>query len=307
MRSTFPSKSSNVRVIGVVCFAILAASVWDLNRLSASPIFVRDDLGRKIVLPCRPQRIVSLEPSVTEELYAVGAGGKLVADDYYADFPAQAKYMPHVNGMLPSREMIVGLHPDLIVLFDQTFTAYKADQWSQQYGVPVYVTNAGTYVGVEHDIANIGGLLGTATDTMRTISVMNHTLQAVRKAVAHKSRPKVFVTIWDKPLMTAGSGTFMNDLIDIAGGVNVAAVRVTGYPAYSPEQLVADDPDIIISGTTGTAILRKSDPGLSMLTLRADRYNRTWAIPDDWTARPGPRLALGLSAMARILHPDAFR
>jgi len=248
-----------------------------------------------------------LEPSVTEVLYAVGAGSKIVADDLYSDYPADAKTKIHVNGLGPSREMVEGLQPDLIVLFDQTFTVQKANEWSATYGAPVYVTNAGTYRGVEDDIRRLGILVGDRESTSSVLWQMDKAYVTVTKAVAGQQKPKVFVVVWNNPLMTAGRGTFISNLINIAGGQDVADKDVAGYPTYSPERLVADDPDIIFTGNIKNSVNPGQVSGLSALSLRAVKDGQCFAIPDDWTARPGPRLADGLLCIAKILHPTRFK
>ena len=270
------------------------------------PISTVDDLGRPIKLAGPPRRIISLEPSVTEVLYAVGCERRIVADDFYSDYPIAAKAKPHVNGVGPSREQMLGLHPDLIILFDQTFTVQKADEWQRTYGVPVYVTNGGTYKAVERDILQIGTLAVSRQRANQVVKSMDDTLTSVTAAVAKQATPKVFVVVWNNPLMTAGRGTFIDDLIHLAGGVDVASAHVVGYPTYSPEQLVADDPDVILTGTTGSVTLKQKVSSLSSLNLCAETSGFSFAVPDDWTVRPGPRLALGLEAIARVLHPKCF-
>jgi iron complex transport system substrate-binding protein len=286
--------------------AILGLTVALAPSCKAS-MSVQDDLGRKITLSGPPQKIVSLEPSVTEILYAVGAERKIVADDNDSDYPPAAKLKPHVNGIAPSRELMIGLQPDLIVLFDQTFTVAKADQWQQEYGVPVYVLSAGTYIGVEGDIKKLGALVGNPHDTENVIRNMVDAEQSVAKAVAHRPKVTAFVVVWDRPLMTAGRGSFVDDLIRLAGGIDVASETVSGYPTYSPERLVKDNPSYLLLGTVGSKVIPATDPVLAPLNLVADKSGRSWAIPDDWTSRPGPRLALGLCALAEVLHPESFK
>jgi iron complex transport system substrate-binding protein len=273
----------------------------------ASRTVLTDDLGRTVVLNHPPSRIISLEPSVTEILYAVGASRKIVADDFFSDYPLLAKHKIHVNGIAPSREMVVGLQPDLIILFDQTFTVQKANSWQRIYGAPVYVTNAGTYKAVEADILHIGIIAGQVKTTKLVIGRMNHALTTVQQAVLGRPRPKVFVVVWNRPLMTAGRGTFIDNLISIAGGTDVASDTVSGYPTYSPERLLADDPDIIITGASLGDSIQRSGTVVAGLELRAQRRGFCYSVPDDWTVRPGPRLALGLVALAKVIHPECFR
>jgi iron complex transport system substrate-binding protein len=285
----------------------LAASHAIATLAVASPLVVTDDLGRHIVLPQAPRRIISLEPSVTEELYAVGAGKRIVADDLYSDYPPAAAELPHVNGLGPSREFVLGLRPDIIILFDQTFTIRKADSWSTMYGAPVYIENAGTYARVEEDIDRLGQLVGSSIAAKETIASMNRTLAVVESAVKGQSKPRVFDVVWDHPLMTAGKGTFIDNLITLSGGIDVASANVSGFPTYSPERLIADNPDFILTGTRSLKTVKQTLPALNALGLRAESSGNSYAIPDDWTVRPGPRLSLGLLAIAHVLHPGAFK
>ena len=263
---------------------------------------VTDDLGRRIVLPHSPKRIISLAPSVTEILFAVGAGKKIVGDTVYCDFPAAAKRVPHVGGPItPSAEKILTLHPDLIILADQTLPVSEADTLAARWKTPVYVTAAATYAGVERDIAALGMLAGQPMATQNTLRQMQNAERIVRRAVQGRSQPHVFVVVWEKPLMTAGGSSFIGDLIRLAGGINVAEKSAGSYPAYSPERLLRDQPDIVLTGINYTTL---TFPGAE--ALKAVKQRRVFAVTGDWTDRPGPRLGQGLLAVAKALHPEGF-
>jgi iron complex transport system substrate-binding protein len=280
----------------VLCFVLLPLNVHAAQT-------VNDDLGRRVVLPRSPQRIVSLAPSVTEILYAVGAGRKLVGDTVFCDFPPAAKRLPHVGGPItPSAEKILALHPDLIVLADQTLPAAEADMLAVRWRTPVYVTAAATYAGVERDIAALGALAGEPKATLETLRRMRTTEQGVRRAVQGRTKPRVFVVVWGNPLMTAGGGSFIGDLIRIAGGINIAEHSSESYPSYSPERLLREQPDSILTGIDHSDL---TFPGAAVLT--AVKQRRVFAVTGDWTDRPGPRLGLGLQAVAKALHPEGFQ
>ena len=288
----------------IFVFAVLLASQ---HLLAAAPLTVTDDLGRRITLPHPLRRVVSLAPSVTEILFAVGARDRLVGDTAFCDYPEAARKIAHVGGpMTPSGEAIVALRPDLVIMADQTITTPTVDALSRKFHAPVYVTAARSYAGVEKNIAALGALVGDPAQTRATLDAMEHVKRLVAKAVAGRPKPKTFLVIWDKPLMTASGASFMGDLVRLAGGANVAEKTPTPYPLYSPESLVRDNPDIVLTGAEGTTTTRETPAGLIRLQLRAVRAGRCFGVPADWTNRPGPRLRRGLMAVAHALHPEAF-
>jgi len=292
-------------LLGLVLFLL---PVTGPAKGSGSPVTVTDDLGRKIILNHSVARIISLAPSVTEILYAVGAGGKVVGDTVYCDYPPPARRLPHVGGMIdPSTEKIVALRPDLVIVSDETISPANADQLSARYHAPVFVTAAGSYSSVIEDIRTLGAIAGDTRDTDSAINVMQSLLARVQNAIKGRARPRVFVVKWEKPLMTASGRSFIGDLVRLAGGTNVAEKEPgLPYPVYSEENLVIADPDVILMTGDGDKVQQSTAPSLSRLKLRAIRGGHVYAIPSAWTDRPGPRLGLGLEAIVRLLHPDAM-
>ena len=263
---------------------------------------VVDDLGRRMVLPHGVQRIVALDPSVVEILFAVGAGGKIVGTTSYANYPPAVSSIPKFNALEPSRELLISLRPDLIVLSDQTMTVQKADARARLYGFPVFVTNANSYAGVERDIALLGGYFGDPKLARKVNADMENALADVRKRVAHHPKVTVFDVVWCRPLMTAGKDSFVSNLVALAGGVDIAA-DAPKYSEYSTEKLVALNPTFILVAQESLSAARAALRGLGLGALRTGRLR---GLNDDTTVRPGPRLAIGLEEVARILHPEAF-
>jgi len=283
-----------------LCLLLLCLALLPLPVRAAQT--VTDDIGRRVFLTRPPRRIVSLAPSVTEILYAVGAGSKIKADTLFCDFPPAARTLPHVGGPItPSAEKIRQIRPDLIILAEQGLPPARADALAVLWRAPVYVTAAATYADVERDVAALGALAGTRGATAATLTRMRTAQAAVRRAVSGRPRPRVFVVVWDKPLMTAGGSSFIGDLVRQAGGDNVAEGMGLSYPSYSPERLLRDQPDIILTGVNNKGL---DFPGAR--ALRAARSGRVFAVTGDLTDRPGPRLGLGLLAVARALHPEGF-
>jgi len=264
---------------------------------------VTDDLGRRVFLAHPPKHILSLAPSVTEILFAVGAGDKIAGDTIYCDFPPAARTLPHVGGPItPSAEKIQNLRPDLIILAEQGLPPARADALAAHWRAPVYVTAAATYAQVEQDITDLGALAGSPKATADTLARMRTAQAAVRRAVRMRPRPRVFVVVWNKPLMTAGGSSFIGDLLRLAGGINVAEHAGQSYLSYSPERLLYDQPDIILTGIDHKTW---DMPGAGAL-LAVQRHH-VFALTGDLTDRPGPRLGLGLLAVAKALHPEGFR
>ena len=309
------------RLLALTCLLCVPGA-----RVHAAAITVVDDLGRRITLPQRPQRIVSLAPSVTEILFAVGGGARVVADTSYCDYPSAAQKLPHVGGpMDPSAERIIAAHPDLIVIASQTLPRAEADRLSGRWRCPVFVTAAASYAGTMKNVRVLGALAGEPAATRKCLDSMNGALTYVRKNIVGRPRPRAFVVVWQVPLMTATGSSFIGDLVKLAGGVNVAEKTPGAYPRYSAEWLVRDDPEVVLVGTDSAASGKLPDissPADARLreylsrakpspihaawrnTVLAVRAGRVRGIPGDWTGRPGPRLALGLVAMAMALHLD---
>ncbi|HEY3332295.1 MAG TPA: helical backbone metal receptor [Capsulimonadaceae bacterium] len=282
----------------LACLAVVAAT---LVNASAAQVVV-DDLGRKITLPHGAQRIIAIDPSSVEVLFAIGAGSRIVATTPFSNYPPEVAKIRKIDALTPSREVIAALRPDLIMVADQTLTAQRADAKSRIYGAPLFVTNASTYEAVESDIRRIGGYFGDPKRTAATVREMARTLADVRKRVANRPRRTVFDIVWVKPLMTAGKDSFIGNLIATAGGIDIAC-DAPKYAEYPVEKLIAANPDFILVASESLPAARES---LGRLGLKALKTGRLCPIPDDYTVRPGPRLALGLVHLAKLLHPEAF-
>jgi len=281
----------------IAFISIIAAPAW------SSPLTIKDDLGRVIPIPHGVHRIVCLSPSATETLFAVGAGSKVVAVDQYSNYPAQSASIPKLDGLNPSRERLVALHPDLIILSDQTMTLANAQAKQTHFSAPLFVTTASSYSQAEADIAKFGVYFGDPRAASKVVERMQSVLSQVQKKVRGRAKPTVFDIIWSKPLMTAGRGTFIANLIELAGGRDIAA-DAAPYSAYPLEKLLAKNPQIILTGDHNVQSVYDSLRGLGLTAVTA---RRVYGTSEDLTVRPGPRLADGLLSIAKIIHPEAFR
>jgi iron complex transport system substrate-binding protein len=272
---------------------------------ASGPVTVTDGAGHTVTLQQPAKRIVSLAPANTEIAYAVGAGGKMVAGTSYDDYPAAAKSLPKVGDFSnPSVEKIASFNPDLVLATGGIQAGLRTKL--ESLGMKVYVVDPATYAGVMTDIANIGELAGTSAEAQKVVDTMKQAEATVQAKVGAAAKKSTFVEIYSKPLMTAGKGTFISDMVGIAGGTNLGDSAGTGFPNFSSEVLLKDDPSVYIadSGSMSKPGDLSSRPGYSSLTAVKD--GQVYVIADDLIARPGPRLAEGLQQLARMIHPEAY-
>jgi len=245
-----------------------------------------------------PRRIVSLSPGTTEMLFALGLGKYVVGDTVYCDYPPAAKAIAKVGDVNTSYEKVLALRPDLVVA-DRTANA-RAVARLTALRQPVLAVAPTSLAAVETSLRQIGARTGTSHQADAVVAQMEHKarLAAQIAAADKRPRPRVLVVIQVNPLWTAGGGTFMDDLVTRAGGINVGRA-VPGYGPFSKEQVLANAPDVIL-GDPSVAPAFRADPLLSRLS--AVQRGRVYTLPPDLTSRPGPRLADGLVLVARALH-----
>ncbi len=274
------------------------------------PLSFRDNLGREVQVPREPSRVVSLAPSVTEVIFAVGGGGKLVGVDRFSDFPPEAQKIEKIGGFSdPSLEKIASLKPDLVI---GTAMHKKFLPQLESLGIPVVLLEPGSIEDVEENIRLVGRILGLVKGGEEAAKRLESRVGAVRKKVSgipEARRPLVYYEVYSEPLMSAGPGTFISRVIEAAGGRNAFADASTDWPEVSPEAVVAKDPDVIIYPSVhGSASVSaekiRGRPGWNR--IKAVREGRIYSIDADIISRPGPRLAEAVEEVARILHPDIF-
>lgn len=296
--------------LAVACLVATAAGPG----LAASgfPVTLSDDLGRRVSLAGPPQRVVSLLPSNTEILFAVGAGPQVVGVTDFCDYPPQVRGLARVGGIVPgslSLERVVSLAPDLVLSGGRL--QQPVIEALERLGIPVFALEPRTIEGVYDNIRRVGRLTGHVEQAEAVVQAMQRRLEAVRRAVADlapQQRVRVFYEVWDNPLMTAGPGTFIGQLIELAGGINVFGDLRQDWPQVSLEELVRRNPDVILGpATRGSALVLdelRRRPGWQ--DLRAVQSGRVHLLEDNLVSRPGPRLVEGLEQVARALYPHRF-
>jgi iron complex transport system substrate-binding protein len=266
-------------------------------------INVVDDLRRTVTLPHPAERIVSLAPSITECLFALGAADQVKGVTDFCNYPPEAGLKPHVGGMInPSIEAVVGLEPDLIVL-SMEGNIREDFRRLTSFGTPVFVSNPRTLEGIYGSLRALGTLTGKEESARRFVAGLTSRENAIRSAAEGKPPVRVLLFVSVQPLMCAGSNTFIDELLRVAGGMNIASRAHGTYPPYSRENVITDDPEVII--VTSDILARGA--ALTALfpewgSVDAVRKGRVFRIDADIVSRPGPRALDALEKLFHILH-----
>ena len=297
-------------VVGLAALAVLAcrkdASRTDTARAATrnAAAFIRDDYGRDIAIGTPPSRIVSLNPATTELLFAIGAGSRVVGRTQYDLWPDSARLVPNLGpGMSPNLEAVMGARPDLVVLYASAGDRAAADRLTE-----AGITTAAFKMDRIRDFARVTRALGLLVgDTVRARNVVDSvtaTLDRVRHATAELSRPTVFFHTWETPLITIGGGSFLSELVDVAGGRNIYGTLATPSEAVTLEDVVRRDPDFVLVSPIERRRLLTAERWRG---LRAVREGRVLAYDTNLVARPSVKLGEAAASLAALLHPGAVR
>jgi iron complex transport system substrate-binding protein len=296
----------------LVALALLLAACAPVAAPASLGLSLTDGLGRVVSLAAPAQKVVSMAPSNTEILFAVGAGGQTIGRDMFSDYPAQAMALPDIGGSMGeySLEAITALDPDLVLAAEiNTPEQVKA---LEDLGLTVfYLKNPTTLEEMYTNLEIVARLTGHEKEAAGLVTALKARVAAVDEKIAPFSmRMSVFYEVDAsdpaKP-WTAGKGTFITLLIDRAGGWNIAS-DLDAYPQLSVEQIVAADPQVILLGDAAWGVTVESvaqRPGWE--TLSAVKNGQVLPFDDNLVSRPGPRLVDGLEALAKLLHPTLFK
>ncbi len=277
---------------------------------SIFPLTVTDDVQRTVTIEAEPKRIVSLSPSNTELVYALGLQDKLVGVDDYSDYPPEAKQKEKVGGFSkPNIEKVVGLTPDLVLATNIHVKTVVPELEKQ--GLRVLVIQPPTLANVPGNLELLGKIANQPQAGDRLAAQLRSRIEAVAsKTRGVSARPRVFFEI-GPDLTTMGPDTFLDDMVTKAGGQNIARDAQGAWPKISSEAVVLKDPEIIILADHGssrggvTAEIVRARPGWAVIS--AVESGRIVLLPDqDVTNRPGPRAVDGLEFIASTLHPELF-
>jgi ABC-type Fe3+-hydroxamate transport system substrate-binding protein len=251
----------------------------------------------------RPSRVLSLIPSATDVIVALGEAARLVARTEY-DLPV-VRALPSVGGTVdPNVEAILASRPDLILVWDDSSAPGLARRL-QRVGLRTETITMTTLSDLDGAITRIGELLGVRQSADALRRAIETGLDSVRRATETRAPLRVLYVVWPRPLITTGGGTFIDSLIAIAGGRNVFGNLKTPWPVISLEAVVRADPDVIVWPRHRTGMSPLEVP--AMRGLRAAREGRVYALEGDVVGRPGPRIVDAAWQLARLLHPEVIR
>jgi iron complex transport system substrate-binding protein len=297
------------RMLALVGFALLLSAA---SPRAAVAWTVRDMLDREVTLGAPPKRIVSLVPSVTEVIYALGAEDRLTAVTDYCDFPPAARGKPRVGSMVaPSLEVLAAFKPDLVVATDEG-NRHETILQIGRLGIPIYLVHVTSVVGVLDLVARLGEVTEHTGAAAAIRATFERRLAAVQRAVQSLPRRRVLYVLWPEPLIVPGRESLITELIGRAGGESVTARDRDAYPRFSLEAAVARAPDVIIiadhGSGTGSGAGRPSPEKWQRLTsVPAIRSGRLYSADFSILHRYGPRIVEGVELLARLIHPEAFR
>lgn len=266
---------------------------------------VRDDLGNVVAFQSPPTRVVSLAPAITEILFAIDSGNTLVGVTDFCNYPPGAKIKTSVGGMVsPNRERITQLHPDLIVATVEGNTKQDVAALASM-GYKIFVTNPRTIEGVYKSIGDLGRIIGKKPAAKSLVGNLRKREEAIGRRPRAVRRPRVLVLVSLQPLIAAGRGTFIDQLILQAGGENIVADSVPSYPILSREEVVRRKPEVISAMSDAAA---SPEDFIELYpewkNLPAIRNGRAFVVEADIFMRPGPRIIEALEQLDRLLWKE---
>ena len=288
------------RVVSLLGLAFVASCA---KKEAATPAQT-DDFGDAIVVRTPPSRVVSLNPSTTDLIFALGAGNRLVGRTHWDVYPAEAIKVPDLGtGLRPSVETVLGAKPDLVVLYASNDNRAAASQF-RAAGVNTVSLKIDHISDFYRASKLLGKLLGDSARGIIVADSVKKTLERVRASTQSLQKPTVFWHIWDAPLITIGSGSYMNELIEIAGGKNVYGDMGQPSPQVAIEDVFKRNPDYVITGPEGVKDLSR-DP--KWIPLRAVHDRKILVVDTAIVGRPSVRLGEAALSIANLLHPGAVR
>jgi iron complex transport system substrate-binding protein len=298
---------------------LIRRAYWILLFLGLVPVMAQagaparrtlvDQVGRRVEVPADPQRVVALAPSITEIVYALGRQDRLKGVSRFSDFPPAAEKLPKVGSYVHlDVERIVALAPDLCIGIKDGNPIAVVEQLDT-LGIPVFAVNAVDMESTMKSIQAVGDALNASPRARETLADMRRRIRYVAETANRAaSKPRVFVQIGISPIVSVGNGTFINELITLAGGVNVAAGS-NPYPRFSVEQVIALAPDVLVicSMARATVFEEVKAGWMQWPAIPAVANQAVFIAPNNIFDRPTPRLVDGLEQMARYIHPQLFK
>ena len=313
----YPTVNNTMKMKNVTLFCLLCllAAILDISNISygapSFPVTVIDDLGRTVTITTQPQRIVCISPSVTEIVYALGLGDKVVGVDIYSDYPPEAVSKQRIGNIEnPDPEEVAALNPDLVVMYSFYGKGDPSVEAIEEFGFPIIAICPGTFENILRDIELIGNSTGKFSEAKGLVSSLKERMEYISNLTSNVTyRPRVYFEFWYSPPTTAGPGSWPHSLIEIAGGTNIFGDAPTKWVSTNDEEVVQKAPEVIISirgmpGYFETLETMKRRPGWNLIS--AIKNEKVYFLDESLVARPGPGLFDGLEVMLTLLHSELF-
>jgi cobalamin transport system substrate-binding protein len=276
----------------------------------ASLLFVLLDLevfaGEALPQAAVPRKVVSLAPSVTETLFALGFGDRLVGVTTYCDYPVEAQRLPKIGGFMnPSLEVIVAKNPDVVIGVNTATDPAKAKEM-ERLGLRVTLISVASLNDILSGIKSIARLMGSPQTGEKLVVKIDANIQAIKKRVAAAPRRRVLLAVGIRPLVVVGGRNFIDELITLAGGENIAGNATQPWLNLPEEYVVAKAPQVIIEAGMGSEQQQSGKRWADLKSVPAVTNGRVYSYPSDKILRPGPRVGDALTELAGLIHPECF-
>ncbi|MCS4538625.1 MAG: cobalamin-binding protein [Thaumarchaeota archaeon] len=315
-------KTVSLIAIGIIVLGSIAGLFYfqtpaQIKKRESYPLSVVDDLGRNITIRAKPTRIVSLIPSASELVYAVGAGNLLVGVDQFSAYPDQlVRRVESGNltivgsGLNPDLDKVISLNPDIILISGQSSFNAKGVQRLLEFGYTIVSLDAQNIYGVFSNIELLGKVTGNSEQASKLSTSLRERISKVESAVKGSPKARVYVENWNDPLFSVGPGSIQDELINRVGGINVFSDLPKKSAQVSSEAVIAKNPEVIVLFHKITKIEEvKNRPGWNVID--AVKKNRVYYISEEENiapyGAPGPRVVDGLEKIAVLIHPEIFK
>jgi iron complex transport system substrate-binding protein len=280
-------------------FVIIFLSLIYLNAFAYT---IKDDTNEFFDITRKPLRIISLAPSITEILFSLGLEKNIVGVTSFCDFPEKAKSITKIGGFTnPNIEKIIELSPDLIIGTTDG-NSKNAIYNLRQNKLTVFVVGLSKISDITRTIDLIGKITHKKNEAINLANNIKNELNTIKNKLKNEPKPKIFYALSLSPLVTLSKGSYIDELIAIAGGVNIVKNSYTRYPRYSLEKIIEATPDIILISSDD-----KMKDEYIIKFQEIFKENKVKIINSDLISRPGPRIIEGLKILAKIFHPNVFK
>ncbi|GLR65067.1 cobalamin-binding protein [Marinospirillum insulare] len=280
--------------------------LWLVTNLAYAAVEVTDDSGQLVHLAKPAQRIISLSPHLTENLFATGAGDLIVGTVEYSDYPAAAKQIPLIGGYNQlDIEGILALEPDLILAWHSGNPLAQVERLAG-LGIPVYYSEPRSLAGVSHELRQLGRLTGREATAEQAAQAFDAGAEKLKKRYAQQREVRVFYQVWEQPLITLNGEHLISEGLSLCGGVNVFADLKQLVPVISREAVLEQDPEVIMGGGIKEGEGEKDPAWLihwqKFTAMQAVKANKLYFIPPSLVQRPTPRFLEGTQIMCDKLQ-----